>query len=252
MFPKVKILNLEILSISKHELLSNLEQGVLFTPNVDHLIKLQKNKEFYKVYKEAEWVICDSTILHLTSRLLGSKIKEVISGSDFFPEYCNFHKNNEAVKIFLLGAAPGIAEIAKQKINNRIGRNIIVGAHSPSFGFDKNIRECSEIVDMINQTDATVLMVGVGAPKQEKWIIEHKRSLNRIRLFMGLGATIDFEAGNKKRAPKIFKKLCLEWFYRMMKEPNRLIKRYILDDLPYFYFIFKQKIGKYSNPFEEF
>lgn len=244
----VKILNIRILSISRRELLENMTNGVLVTPNIDHLVKLQKDIEFYKSYQKADWIVCDSKILHLISKLFGKGFEEVIPGSSFFPAYCDYHKDNEEVKIFLLGAASGIALTAMKRINKRVGRKIVVGAHSPSYGFEKDEKECSEIINQINNTKATVLVVGVGAPKQENWINKYRNEFTNINLFMGLGATIDFEAGTLKRAPIIFQKLSLEWLYRLLKEPKRLWKRYLVDDMPFFWLILKQKIGVYKNP----
>jgi exopolysaccharide biosynthesis WecB/TagA/CpsF family protein len=248
MIDEVSILNIDLLSISCKNLLKKMNKGVLFTPNVDHIVKLQKDKDFYNAYREADWIVCDSKILQLVSRILGQKIKEVIPGSSFFPKYCDYHRNNKEVKLFLLGSAPGVAEIAMSNINQRIGRNIVVGVHSPSYGFENNQEECIELINIINKTEATVLIVGVGAPKQEKWIIKYKHMLDRINLFMGLGATIDFEANKIKRAPKIYQKFYLEWFYRILQEPKRMWKRYIIDDIPFFWLIIKQKIGVYKNP----
>jgi exopolysaccharide biosynthesis WecB/TagA/CpsF family protein len=245
----IPILNISINNISKNDLLEQLHSGVLVTPNVDHLVKLQKDREFYEVYQQADWVICDSKIVALGLKFLGTPIKEVIPGSSFFTDFYTYHKDNEDVKIFLLGAAEGVAEKAMQRINDKIDRQIIVGAHSPSFGFEKNEEECNRIVELINQTEATILLVGVGAPKQEKWICKYKDRFTKIRLFLPLGATIDFEAGNVRRAPVLFRKLALEWFYRMCVDPKRLIKRYLIDDLPFFYYLFKQNFGKYKNPF---
>jgi exopolysaccharide biosynthesis WecB/TagA/CpsF family protein len=248
---KIQILNINILSIDKKSLLNSLVEGVLFTPNVDHLVKLQKDKEFYETYKRADYIICDSKIIYLALKFLKTPISEVIPGSSFFSEFYEHHKYNNEIKIFLLGAAQGVADKAKQRINNRIGRNIIVGSHSPSFGFEQNEEECSLILNLINSTDANTLVVGVGAPKQEKWIFKYKEQLPKIKLFMALGATIDFEAGTLKRAPKIFQQLYLEWFYRMCREPKRLVKRYLIDDIPFFYYLVKQKIEIYKNPFRE-
>lgn len=246
---KVNVLNINIENITQDNLLHNMVEGFLVTPNVDHLVKLQKDREFYKVYQSADWVVCDSKVVALGLRFLGTPIKEVIPGSSFFTKYYLHHKNNENIKIFLLGAAEGVAEKAMQGINHKVGRNIIVGAYSPSFGFEKNEAECEEIIQIINSTEATVLAVGVGAPKQEKWIYKYKEFLPNIKLFMAIGATIDFEAGNIKRAPIIYQKLGLEWLYRMTKDPKRLVKRYLVDDLPFFYYILKQKLGLYKNPF---
>jgi exopolysaccharide biosynthesis WecB/TagA/CpsF family protein len=211
--------------------------------------KSQFSCEFYDIYQNADWIICDSKIIALGLKYLGTPIKEAIPGSSLFPAFCDFHKTNPSIRIFLLGAKEGVANKAKEKINKRIGRKIIVGAHSPSFGFEKDEEECLQIVDKINQSDATVLLVGVGSPKQEKWIFKYKDKLPAINLFLPLGATIDFEAGHIKRAPEIFQKLALEWLYRMIREPKRLIKRYLIDDIPFFYYLFKQRMGCYKNPF---
>ena len=246
----IKLLNINIHSISKNELLQKMNNGVLITPNVDHLIKLQSDKDLYKIYQKADWIVCDSKILFFAAKFIGTPIKEVIPGSSFFPQYCDYHKNNPEIKIFLLGAAESVADEAQRRINQRIGRSIIVGAHSPSYGFEKKEKECEEIIRKINKTDATVLVVGVGAPKQEKWIFKYKDKFTHIKLFMALGATIDFEAGNLKRAPKIFQNVGMEWFYRLVKEPKRLWKRYLIDDIPFFYYILKQRFGLYKNPFE--
>ena len=119
------------------------------------------------------------------------------------------------------------------------------------FGFEKNETECKEIIDLINRSGANVLVVGVGAPKQENWIIKYKPELTSIKLFMALGATIDFEAGNIKRAPMLYQKIYMEWYYRLIQEPRRLWKRYLVDDIPFFGYVLKQKMGKYKNPFAD-
>lgn len=248
MAAKVSLLNIDIQSVSQAELLQSLN-GFLITPNVDHLVKLQEDREFYEIYQRADWVVCDSKIVQIGLKFLGTPVKEVIPGSSFFSAFCDYNRTNQHVKVFLLGAAEGVAENAKRNINQRIGREIIVGAHSPSFGFERDEVECRAIIDMINRSDANVLLVGVGAPKQEKWINKYRDQFDRINLFLPLGATIDFEAGSVKRAPAIFQKLALEWFYRMCVDPKRLIKRYLVDDLPFFYYLFRQKLGIYKNPF---
>src|SRR5690606_34725127 len=119
----------------------------------------------------------------------------------------------------------------------------------PPYGFEENELESKKIIEAINQTDANVLAVGLGAPKQEKWINKHRHSLTKVRLSMALGATIDFEAGNLKRAPLWFQKASLEWLYRLIIEPKRLWRRYLVDDIQFFHLILKFKFGMYKNPF---
>jgi N-acetylglucosaminyldiphosphoundecaprenol N-acetyl-beta-D-mannosaminyltransferase len=247
---QVRILNIEIDNLSQAELLEQIQSGVIYTPNVDHLVKLQHDREFFEAYQEADYLLCDSQIVLYASKFLGTPIKQKNSGSDFFPAFCKHHRDNPEVKIFLLGAAEGVAQKAQQLINQGVGRSMIVGAHSPSFGFEHNVAECQDIVKLIQQSGATVLAVGVGAPKQEKWIHKYKQQLPNIKVFLAIGATIDFEAGNVQRAPEWMSEAGLEWLYRLLSEPKRLWKRYLIDDAPFFGLILKQKLSRYINPFQ--
>lgn len=247
---KKRILNIGIHSISLEELLENLNEGVVFTPNVDHLMKLQSDPKFYKNYLKADWLLCDSKIVNMAAKFLSSPFKEVIPGSSLLPAFYNYHKENNKIKIFLLGAAEGVALKAMGKINKQVRRDIVVGAHSPSFGFENNDIEIENIISEINLSEANVLIVGLGAPKQENWIVDYRDRFLKIKIFMALGATIDFEAENINRAPLIFQKLSIEWLYRLLKEPKRLWRRYLIDDFPFFWLIIKQKLKKYKNPME--
>ena len=247
---KSKILNVEIDNLSQNELLTQLKHGVLVTPNVDQIVKMQSDGEYYDIVRRAEWCVCDSKILYLCSKLTKQPLKDVIPGSSFFPAFYEYHRNDETCKIFLLGAMEGVAQKAMNKINEKVGRQIVVGAYSPSYGFEKKQEENDEIYKMINASGANVVLVGVGCPKQEKWIDAHKANMPRVDIWMALGATIDFEAGNIKRAPKIWQKLYLEWFYRFLQEPKRMYKRYFVDDPIFFWHFLKQLLGLYKNPFE--
>ena len=241
---QVEILNIPIDNISVQDFLSRLKQGVVFTPNVDHLMKLQKDKDFVEAYSKADYRVCDSQVLMFAAKFLGTPIKAKISGSDLFPMFCEHHRHNDAIKIFLMGGADGVAAKAMERINARIGREIIVSAHSPSFGFEKDEAECERLLEMIRQSPANVLVVGVGAPKQEKWIAKYRDQLPSIDIFLAVGAAIDFEAGNKPRAPELLSKLGLEWLYRLATEPNRLWKRYLLDDFPFLWLLVKQRLDR--------
>lgn len=247
---RIKILNIPIDNITEDELLRKLTKGVLITPNVDQLVKCQKDKDFYNLVKKAEWVVCDSKILYLCSQLTKHPLKEAIPGSSFFTRFYEYHKDDENCKIFLLGAMDGVALKAMEHINEKMGRKMVVGAYSPTYGFEKNQVENEQIYRMINESGANVVLVGVGCPKQEKWIDAHKEKMPHVDIWMALGATIDFEARNIKRAPVIFQNLYMEWFYRFSQEPRRLYKRYFVDDLQFFWYFTKQLLGLYKNPFE--
>ncbi|WP_416667283.1 WecB/TagA/CpsF family glycosyltransferase [Egbenema bharatensis] len=247
---KVKLLNVSVDNLSMAELLANLKQGVIFTPNVDHLVKLQSDREFFEAYNSADYRTCDSKVLFYAARLVGCPFKEKISGSDLFPAFCDYHKDNEEIKIFLLGAKEGVAAKAQENINARVGRELVVGVHSPSFGFEKHEDECQQIIDLVNQSGANVLAIGVGAPKQEKFIHKYRHQFKHIKIFMAVGATIDFEAGNVNRAPKWISEMGMEWLYRLVSEPRRLWKRYLMEGPTFFWFLLMQMLKLYRDPFE--
>jgi exopolysaccharide biosynthesis WecB/TagA/CpsF family protein len=249
MAEKVKILNIDILSIRKQDLLEQLESGVLFTPNVDHVVRLQKDRAFYDAYQHADWVICDSVILHRFSKLLKTTIIESIPGSTFFEDFCDYHRKDPDYKIFILGGKEGVAKQAQKNINERMGRQMVVGAHSPSFQFVENNAESQELVRMVNGSGATLLVVCATSPKQEIWIAKYRQQLPCVKLFMALGATVDFEAGTVKRCPIPLQRMGMEWLWRFCQEPRRLFRRYFVRDMQFFWYLSKQMLGLYKNPF---
>lgn len=246
----IRLLNTEITNISLSELLEKIRLGgVVFTPNVNHVVRLQKDLDFYQIYQDADYKVCDSQIIVYASYFLGCSIQEKISGSDFFPAFYHYFREDEDIRIFLIGSREGVARKAQEMINRKLDRNMIVAAYSPSFGFENHQAECEKLVDLINQSGATVLAIGVGSPKQEKWIHQYKSQLKNIKIFLAIGATIDFEAGEVSRAPRWMRDVGLEWFYRLLSEPKRLWKRYLVDDWIFFWLILKQKFNCYQNPF---
>lgn len=251
---KFQFLNVSIDNVEFQEFIEKLDSGLVVTPNVDHLIKLQKDRRFYDAYQAADHVVCDSRILMKLSRFLDKEnpIKAQIAGSDLFPAYCDFHKSNtENVRIFLLGGTPDTVKSAQNKINEKTNSQIIVKGYSPPFGFEKDDREQEKIVELVNQSKATVLAMGVGAPKQENWLAENRHRFNQVHTFFAIGATIEFEAGGLSRAPKWMTKFGLEWMYRLFQEPKRMFKRYIIEDSAIFLLCLKQKFGLYRNPFSK-
>lgn len=249
----LRILNLDLHNWTFDDFLKQLDSGVVVTPNIDHFMKLQKDRDFYDCYVRAEHIVCDSRVIQLLSKFLfgGKGVREQIAGSDLFPAFCQYHKDNtDRVKVFLLGGTETSVHIAKDKLNQRAGSNIVVEGYSPPFGFEKSAQETAAIIEKVNNSGATVLAVGVGAPKQEKWIYAHKDKMPKVKLYFAIGATIDFQAGAVKRAPRWMVNAGLEWLYRLMQEPGRLAKRYLVDDLPFLWLIVKQKLGMYKNPWQ--
>ena len=232
-------------------MLEQLERGALFTPNVDHLVRLQKDRMLYEAYRQAEWVVCDSVILQRLSRLLKHRIAESIPGSTFFREYCDYHREDEGCRIFILGGKEGMPQRAMENINMRMGRRMVVGACSPSFRFVEDGQESLKLVRTVKESGATVLMVCATSPKQEVWIARYRKLLEpSVKLFMALGATVDFEAGMVRRCPLWIQRMGMEWFWRFCQEPRRLFKRYWVNDMQFFRYFGKQLAGTYLNPFQ--
>jgi N-acetylglucosaminyldiphosphoundecaprenol N-acetyl-beta-D-mannosaminyltransferase len=249
---RVRLLNVEIDNLTQKELLEALRfGGVVITPNVDLIMKLQRHHAFFQAYQAADFRICDSQILLYVAWFLGTPVREKICGSNLFPAFYHYYSHDDSMRIFLLGAAPGVAQQAQHKINAKVGREMIVAAHSPSFGFERNVAECADIIQRINASGATVLAVGLGAPKQELWIAQHRHLLPNVRVFMAIGATINFEAGSVSRAPTWVSDVGLEWLYRLICEPRRLWKRYLGDALPFFWLVLQQRLNRYCSPWPE-
>ncbi|MGF1539408.1 MAG: WecB/TagA/CpsF family glycosyltransferase [Pleurocapsa sp.] len=247
---QINILDVLIDNLSMSELLDKLKYGgVVYTPNVDHLIKLQKDREFRRVYNEADYRVCDSQLLMFASRFLNQPLKEKLSGSDLFPAFYQHYRHDPSVKIFILGGLEGVAERARHNINEKVGREMVVASYSPPFGFEADEAECAKIIELINNSGANVLAVGLGAPKQEKWIAKYKHQLTEIKTFLAIGATIDFEAGNLTRSPQWMSAVGLEWLYRLVSEPKRLWRRYLIEDIAFFGLVLRQKLKLESQSF---
>lgn len=241
-FPKVNLLGVEFDNVSRIEFLAKLKRGVIFTPNVDHIMKLRRDREFFRVYQTADYKVCDSQVLIYVAKFLGKPLKAKLSGSDLFPWFCDYHRYNDEISIFLLGGQAGVAREAQRRINARIGRQIVVGEYSPPYGFEQDSQECERIVSMLERSPANVVAVCLGAPKQEKWIAAYRDYLPSIDIFMAVGATVDFEAGLKPRAPKFASDIGLEWLYRLISEPRRLWKRYLGDGFPFIGLVLAEKL----------
>jgi len=246
-WPRSRMLNVWVDNLSMTELMQTLDEGIVWTLNPDHLYHLQRNRAFYDAYRQADFITSDSKYVYWGLGWIGRPIKEKVSGSDIVPTYCAHHAKNPAVKVFLLGAAPGIAQTALEKINARTGSQVVVGAHSPSMKFVSDEAEIAEVVKIINDSGATCLIVGLGAPKQEIWIVKHRHLMPRVRVYMGVGATIDYEADAVKRAPRWMTKRGLEWVYRITTEPKRYWRRYARD-MEYFWLLLKDGLGMYRSP----
>ena len=198
------------------------------TPNADHAVMLSHHDGLQDAYKGAELVLADGMPVVLASRVLRRPLPERVTGADLVPALFSAANEQKPVKAYLLGAGPGVAERAAANIHKRWRHVEVVGTYSPPFGFEKDDAENEAILKRIEDVQPDVLVVGLGAPKQELWVAKHRDRI-AAKASLCVGATIDFLAGEVRRAPRWMQRFGLEWFFRLACEPRRLFKRYFHD-----------------------
>ena len=198
------------------------------TPNTDHAVMLQSRADLRDAYGAADLVLADGTPLIVASRLLGCPLPERVAGSDLVPALFAAADRTRSLRVFLLGAAAGVADTAARRIEHVWPAVDVVGTYSPPMGFQRDEEENGRILDAVAQSRPDLLVVGLGAPKQELWVHEHRRRL-QASVALCAGATIDFLAGEKTRAPKWMQRVGMEWLHRVAAEPRRLLWRYAKD-----------------------
>lgn len=200
------------------------------TPNVNHAVLLQRNRAFARVYADADFVLADGAPIVLLSRFFGRRIPERVAGSDLVPKLFERAATDRPIRVFLLGARPHVNERAARVAEERWPGVKVVGRDSPAPGFEDRASENGRILSMLQDSQPDVLVVGLGAPKQELWVHRHRHAI-RAKVALCVGATIDFIAGEKPRAPVWMRRSGLEWVHRIATEPRRLSGRYFRDGM---------------------
>jgi len=204
------------------------EPGYVFTPNVDHAVKFERCSDFREAYRGAMLRLVDGTVLMWACHWLGKPVKEKLSGSDIVPAFSEYAAE-KGYSIFLFGAAPGIAGKAAETLRGRFPGLNVVGTYCPPMGFEEDEAENAKAIEAVRMASPDFLFVALGSPRQEIWIAQHSGELG-VPVTMGIGATLDFIAGRVKRAPRWMQRAGLEWVWRLLQEPRRLWKRYLIED----------------------
>ena len=223
---KMKFLNTYVSNVTMDETIAEIEKYIkedkkryIVAINVDVVVKIENDKELQEATNKADMVLADGKPLIWISKYYKRPIKEKISGSDLVPLLCK-RAAEKRYSIYILGGADGIAEQAKKNLEEQYPAIRIVGTYAPPFGFEKDQAELDKINQMISEKTPDLLIACFGCPKQEKFIY---RNIDKYdaKVSVCAGATVDFLAGNVKRAPKWMSEHGLEWFYRFLKEPKR-------------------------------
>lgn len=224
----------EVMDTVKTKLADN-KQYVVYTPNTEIIMMCQNDEEFMELLNKSDINIPDGVGLIYASKIKKHPLKEKVAGYDLSINLLKL-ANDRSLKLFVIGGKPGVAEEAMKNVHKEYPNIKIVGEQHGYFKGthlgQKGHEEELKVLEAINEKEPDILFVGFGAKKQEQWI-EYNRDKINAKIIIGNGGTLDVLAGNVKRAPTIFIKLGLEWFYRLIKEPKR-IKRQML--LPVFMF----------------
>ena len=199
----VKIDNLDMEEILERveDFLKHAQQRYLVTSNPEFLVKAQKDEEFRKILNQADLSIPDGVGLVFASRFLGQPIKERVAGVDLMERICQ-RATQANWSVLLVGAEPGVAEKAIENLKSRY----------PGL--------------KVSEDKPVILFVALGAPKQEKWIVENLRQIPSVKLALGVGGAFDFISGRVRRAPKLVQRMNMEWFWRFSRQPWRVKRMY--------------------------
>lgn len=222
--PKADILGVKVDSLTREEVLEQVRKFIwsdktnyIVTPNPEFVLAAQKDDEFRNILNQADLTIPDGFGLKVASYILVQKIKDKVSGADLMFEIIKLvHEKNLKLGLVVLGEGFSRAE----EIVNQL-RLKYQGLQVEAVEISINDLNNQEVVDKVNGWQPEVIFVGLGQVKQEKWIARNINSLPGVKLLIGLGGSFDYITKKKKRAPKFFRALQLEWFWRLIIQPNR-------------------------------
>ena len=224
---KTAILGIKASNVTKNEAMEMCRgflfdgaQHIITTPNPEMAVLALKDVEFASIFDKADLCLPDGVGLILAGKLFAMPLKERIAGSDFMIDLAGLAEKVEK-SVYLLGASDGVAKKAGEKIKEKYPNLKIVGAESGGDVFNLDDVEKQELFQKINSVAPDILFVAFGQVKQEKWIVENIPKLLSVKIAIGIGGAFDFIAGNAKRAPKIIRKIGLEWLWRLVLEPWR-------------------------------
>jgi N-acetylglucosaminyldiphosphoundecaprenol N-acetyl-beta-D-mannosaminyltransferase len=202
--------------------------GTVFTPNVDHVMLAEHSPQFRAAYARANLSLVDGTPVLWAARLLGTPLPEKVSGSDMFEPLLE-RAAHRGYGVYLLGGAPGVAQLAAERVKRRLPALHVAGMDAPRVDANGRCADHDAVIERIQRAKPQIVFVAFGSPKTELFCDANRDALSPAVL-MCIGAAIDFVAGTARRAPPWLSKVGLEWLYRLCQEPRRLAHRYLVRD----------------------
>lgn len=225
------------------KLVADKKEASVFFLNLDCLYKACRDRRYRAALKKASLVLPDGVGLRIATALFGGRMRDNCNGTDLCPRLLR-KCAQLGLPIFLLGGKEGVAHKAAQVLRSRYPEIKIAGTCDGYF--QPEDEDC--VIAQVNNSGAQVLLVGFGAPLQEKWIFKNRSRLKPV-LCLGVGALLDWISGTQPRAPAIVRKFSLEWAWRIAIEPQRMFRRYLLDDLPFLAYLAGRRVSQtYKRP----
>lgn len=223
--------------------------GWLHTINLDHMRMIHAGQFFPDGLPDAELRVCDGAPLIWASRIQGTPLPERVAGSDLIRSLTQAAAMGKR-RIFFLGGNPGAAEGAAAQLTEEFPGFEIAGIQCPDFGFEKDPTKVQALTDAMVEAKPDLVFVAVGAPKSERLILEWRKHLPSV-WWAGIGISFSFVTGEVKRAPRWMQVSGLEWIHRLMQEPGRLAKRYLVHGIPFAFRLFWHSLrqrGRRTEP----
>lgn len=211
--------------------LKNASREVVLTPNVDHLVRFRRDLPFQRAYNAATMRLADGMPLLWMARVLGRPLKARVTGADLLPALCKMAARRQH-SVFLFGGRDDVAVRAAIQLKRRYPGLRISGTHSGENAVREDGSGGADALSAVMRARPDILFVGLGTRRQELWVHRNARRL-RCGVIVCCGGAIDVAAGVKRRAPLWVQHAGMEWLWRLLHEPRRLWRRYLVDDLPF-------------------
>ncbi|MGE0879513.1 MAG: WecB/TagA/CpsF family glycosyltransferase [Acidimicrobiia bacterium] len=236
--PRVELFDIPLDNVTLDEALDDVtalcstgRSHLIVTFNVDHLVTLQNDADFRQAYADASMRLIDGSPIVAVAKLKRTPVKARVPGSDLMPALCE-RAARDGLRTYVVGGMPEANQLGVERLRER-NPGLVIEGYSPPWGFESNPEHTADVLARINEFQPDLLFMCTGAPKSEKWVSAHLGELGNA-VAVCAGAAIDFEAGTKRRAPKLVRIIGLEWAFRLAQEPRRLWHRYLVKDAAFF------------------
>jgi N-acetylglucosaminyldiphosphoundecaprenol N-acetyl-beta-D-mannosaminyltransferase len=245
---RFRVLGVPVDAVQIPDVIQKMEQWIsrrdasryIAVTNAHSVVEAQHNRSFKQTLDSADLVVPDGMPLVWLGRQNGFHMPQRVCGPDLFAAFCR-ETHEKGYAHFFYGGAPGVTEELAWALKRQSPRLRVVGTYSPPFR-PMTPEEDAQSVELINRATPDVLWVGLGCPKQECWMYEHRPRL-AVPVVVGVGAAFDFLSGRLQRAPRVMGDRGLEWLYRLWKEPRRLWRRYLISNSSFIYYCCVERIG---------